>query len=292
MKVLVAGGAGQVGRALRDLPAKRDVMLDFAGRDRLDITSSHQINQALDGFQPDVVINVTAYTDVDGAEGAAETAYAVNRDGPAMLAAACDERGVILIHLSTDFVFDGNAKRPYREDDPVNPLGIYGDSKAEGEKAITERLERHIIVRTSWVFSAYRKNFVKSILRLAMEKSELRVVDDQVGAPTAASDIVTALINIALAVSDGEKAWGIYHFCGAPALSRYKFATAIVETARPLLKKMPRLVPSISSDNPYPALRPAFADLNCNRIREQFDISQPDWQGPMAKVIEEYLAEN
>lgn len=292
MKILVAGGAGQVGRALRELPAQRDVFLDFAERDQLDITNNRHINQALDTFRPNVVINATAYTNVDGAEGDAETAYAVNRDGPAMLAAACDVRGAVLIHLSTDFVFDGKATRPYREEDPVNPLGIYGNSKAEGEKAIVERLERHIIVRTSWVFSPYRKNFVKSILRLAMEKNELRVVHDQVGAPTAASDIAIALINIALTVSDGEKRWGIYHFCGAPALSRYDFATAIVKTARPLIKKIPRLVPSISSENPYPAQRPAFADLNCSRIYDQFDISQPDWRGPMAKVIKEYQAEN
>jgi dTDP-4-dehydrorhamnose reductase len=291
MKILVAGGAGQVGRALRELPAQHGIYLDFAERDQLDVTNNRHIDQALDNFQPNVVINATAYTDVDGAEGDAETAYAVNRDGPAMLAAACDVRGTVFIHLSTDFVFDGKANRPYREEDPVNPLSIYGKSKAEGERAIVERLEKHVIVRTSWVFSPYRKNFVKSILRLAMEKSELRVVHDQVGGPTAASDIATTLIKIASAVSDDEKQWGIYHFCGVPALSKYDFATAIVETARPLIKKIPQLVPSISSKNPYLAQRPAFTDLNCNRIYEQFDISQPDWRGPMAKIIKEHQNE-
>lgn len=291
MNILVAGGAGQVGRALRDLPPQRDLSLVFAERNQLDITNSGSIHETFDAFQPDVVINATAYTHVDDSEGAPETAYAVNRDGPAMLAEACDSRGAILIHLSTDYVFDGKAERPYREDDPVNPLGVYGMSKAEGEKAISERLERHFIVRTSGVFSPYRKNFVKSILRLAIENDELRVVNDQVGAPTAASDIATALIRIISAVSDGEKGWGIYHFCGAPALSRYDFAIAILEAAGPFLKKMPQLMPSLSSENPLPAERPAFSDLNCDSIAKVFGIPQPDWQPPLADVIETCLRE-
>ncbi len=285
MKILIAGGAGQVGRALRDLPARRDASLVFVERNKLDITNRSAIDEALNTLQPDVVINVTAYTNVDEAETASDIAYAVNRDGPAMLAEACDVRRIVLIHISTDFVFDGKARRPYLEDDPANPLGVYGNSKLEGERAIAERLEKHIIVRTSWVFSPYRRNFVKSILRLAQEKAELRVVDDQVGAPTAASDIAAALIDIAVAVSDGEKTWGIYHFCGTPALSRYEFAGVIVDKARPLLQNMPRLFASSSNDSQYPAQRPAFADLNCERIENIFGIPQPDWRKPMVRIV-------
>ena len=216
MKLLVAGAGGQVGHELRRLqwPAGYAVVaLDRAG---LDIAGHDAVFAAMARHSPDLVINAAAYTAVDKAESEPEAAQAGNCDGPANLAAACREAGVPLIHISTDYVFDGSKEGPYREDDPVKPLGAYGRTKEAGDRAVREALREHVIVRTAWVYSAHGHNFVKTMLRVGAERPVLRVVADQRGCPTSAADIAGALASIVERIAAGEESWGAYHFW-APA---------------------------------------------------------------------------
>ena len=207
MKLLVTGANGQVGHALAALdgPGLTMVALDRA---RLGITDEEAVRRVVRTHAPDAVINAAAYTAVDRAESEPEAAFAVNRDGPAHLAAACAEAGVPLLHISTDYVFGGTKAEPYVETDPVAPLGVYGQSKWAGEEAVRARLPQHIILRTAWVFSDHGSNFVKTMLRLGREREVLRVVADQHGGPTAASDIAEALVAIARQVIAEPGRWG------------------------------------------------------------------------------------
>src|SRR5207237_6952913 len=183
--------------------------------------------------RPDIVINAAAYTAVDRAEREAEAAFAVNATGPALLAAACKAAAIPLIHISTDYVFDGSKEGPYREDDPVNPLGAYGRSKAAGDRAVRAALAEHVILRTAWVYSAHGHNFVRTMLRLASERPVLRVVADQIGSPTSAADIAAAIGTIVQQIAGGKAGWGTYHFAGAGAVTWHGFAAAILELASP-----------------------------------------------------------
>ncbi|MEE8393992.1 MAG: dTDP-4-dehydrorhamnose reductase [Rhodospirillales bacterium] len=280
-----------MGRSLRGQDVPEGLFLTFAERPELDITKNDQVAEAFAEHRPDIVINAAAFTDVDGAENNAQAAFAVNRDGPAALAGACRSSGAALIHLSTDFVFDGKAGRPYKEDDVISPLSVYGKSKAEGEAVIAEIIERHVIIRTSLVFSPYRNNFVKSILEQARNKDELRVVDDQVGSPTPASDMADALLIVAAAVSGGKNEWGVFHYCGEPPLSRHDFAAAIIEAAGPNVDNSPRLLPAVSGDFPDAAARPAYSVLDCGRINRVFGIEQPGWRSALPAVVDRCLRE-
>lgn len=286
IQCLVTGGTGQVGLALREQPAPRDLSLVFPERGQLDLADRNSVTEAFSALAPGMVINAAAYTDVDGAESDPEAAFAVNRDGPAYLAEACDKTGIPLIHLSTDFVFDGTAGHPYKEDDPVSPLSVYGESKAEGEATVRDRLENHIIVRTAWVFGPHRSNFVKSILLNAAEKPELRVVDDQVGGPTEASDIAGTLLSISASLPEGGGEWGTFHYSGVPAVSRFDLAAGILDRARPHLGQIPRLTPISSTEHPSPAKRPGCTILDCGRIYRVFGIEQPDWRPALSRIIE------
>ncbi len=283
---VVLGAAGQVGMALREQPAPGDLAMTFLDRRDLDITDGERMARVVAEANPAVVVNAAAYTDVDGAETASATAFAVNRDGPAILAQACDKAAACLIHLSSDFVFDGAAGRPYREDDPVSPRGVYARSKAEGEEAVRTRLERHLILRTSWVFGPHRRNFVRAILERAGAGRELRVVDDQIGDPTAAADIACVLLVLAAAAARGECQWGVYHYSGRPAVSRHDLAAEILARARPRMEHIPRLSPVSTADYPSPAPRPAYSSLDCGRISRVFGIEQPDWRPPLARAVE------
>ena len=207
MRVLVTGANGQVGHALVRQGGAAVVGLDRAA---LDITDREAVRRAVGEHAPDLVVNAAAYTAVDRAEAEEETAFAVNRDGPAHLADACTEHGIPLIHLSTDYVFDGTKGRvpegtPYVETDPVHPLGVYGRSKAAGEEAVRERLGRHVILRTSWVFGDHGQSFVRTILRLGQERDALRVVADQRGNPTAAADIARVVLQIAERIAEAHR---------------------------------------------------------------------------------------
>jgi dTDP-4-dehydrorhamnose reductase len=281
--LLILGAQGQVGRALLALASRAGVPHNALGRVECDITSPIAVGRAVSGS--DFVVNCAAYTGVDRAETEAEAARTVNALGPRTIAAACAAAGIPLIHLSTDYVFDGESPRPSREGDQPRPLSVYGQSKLEGEIAVRDCLDRHIILRTSRIFSANGQNFVKTILRLASTQTELRVVDDQVGGPTAADDIAKAILRIVeIGARRGFVDWGTYHFSGAPAVSWYTFARAIVRNSIPV-------VPIATMDYPRPARRPLNSVLDCSRISDVFGIAQPDWRAALHRVLEELTPE-
>ncbi|MBV9828167.1 MAG: dTDP-4-dehydrorhamnose reductase [Alphaproteobacteria bacterium] len=287
MKLLITGAGGQVGHALRQLPwPSGDEALAY-DRSGLDIADREAVFARITANRPDLVINAAAYTAVDRAETEPEAADAGNRAGPANLAAACHERGIPLIHISTDYVFDGSKTGPYREDDPVSPLGVYGTTKEAGDRAVRETLPQHVIVRTAWVYSAYGHNFVKTMLRLASERPVLRVVADQTGSPTSAADIAAAIAAIAAQLKAGKSRWGTYHFAGGGAVTWHGFAEAIFELAAPQRGASPQVDAITTADYPTPARRPANSVLACDRIAEAFSITPRPWRTMLADVIAE-----
>jgi len=287
-RLLVTGASGQLGRAL--VEAAEGVALVALDRAALDVTDAGAVRRAVEAHAPDVVVNAAAYTAVDRAEAEPERAFAVNRDGAANLASACAAAGVPLLHVSTDYVFDGAKGTPYVEDDAPNPLGVYGRSKWEGEEAVRARLERHVIVRTAWVFGAHGHNFVRTILRLAAERETLRVVADQRGCPTAADDLARALLGVARAVIEVPGRWGTYHYAGQPPTSWYGFAEAVVEEARMWRSLAVRdVVPIRTDEYPTAARRPAEVALDCARIEAAFGIAAAPWRPALARVVARLL---
>ncbi len=287
MKLLVLGAGGQVGRELcrREWP----VACRLAAFDRsdVDITREDSIAAAMQSERPDFVINAAAYTAVDRAESEPDAAWAVNCTGPAQLAAACRGAAIPLIHLSTDYVFDGSKPGPYREEDPVNPLGVYGRSKEAGDRAIRAALAEHVILRTAWVYSAHGHNFVKTMLRLGGERPVLRVVADQTGSPTSAADIATAIATVVRRIAAGESEWGTYHFTGGGTVTWHGFAEAIFELAAPWRGPPPRVEAITTADYPTPARRPANSVLDCRLIAETFGITPRPWREALAEMIRE-----
>lgn len=287
MRLLVTGANGQVGHELVRRGGAYVVGLDRAA---LDVTDREAVRRAVAEHAPDVVANAAAYTAVDRAESDEAAAFAVNRDGPAYLAAACAEAGIPLIHLSTDYVFDGTKGAPYVETDPVSPLGAYGRSKAAGEEAVRERLGPHVILRTSWVFGGHGPNFVRTMLRLMAERDELRVVADQRGNPTAAADIARAVLQVGERMEEGATAWGTFHFAGQPDTTWHGFAEAILEEVRrhgPV--RAERVEPIPTSAYPTPAARPADARLGGTKISEAWGIAPPDWRPALRTVVSSLL---
>ena len=215
-KILVFGRTGQVATELRRAAWPEGFVVECLGRESVDVARSSEVRDAVVGSHPAVVVNAAAYTAVDKAESEPEVAFAVNRDGAAHLAEACNEAGVSLIHISTDYVFDGETSGAYVEDDPVNPINVYGASKEAGERAVRQGLAAHVILRTAWVYSPYGHNFVKTMLRLGREHDELAVVDDQRGSPTGAADVARAIVAIASRLVAGKTdGFGTFHFCSA-----------------------------------------------------------------------------
>jgi dTDP-4-dehydrorhamnose reductase len=289
MKILVFGASGQIGREVcRAAWPPRYAILPL-DRKAVDITKSAAVSAMLARETPDLVINLAAYTAVDRAESEPDVAWAANCAGAAHIAGACDESATPLVHLSTDYVFDGRKTGPYREEDAVGPLGVYGRSKEAGERAVRAAVARHMILRTAWVFGAYGANFVKTMLRLAAERPVLRVVADQRGCPTAAADIAAALMVIAAHIERGEAKWGTYHFVGAGAASWHSFAQAIFDQAAPQLAACPQVEPITTEQYPTPARRPMNSVLDCRKIEEVFGISSPPWRTALATVIRELL---
>jgi dTDP-4-dehydrorhamnose reductase len=276
MRLYVIGGEGQVARSLREA-ASRDKTIVFgcSGRSEVDLLRSPSINKALADFRPDVVINPAAYTAVDKAEAEPQAAFAINRDGARMVAAAAAEHGASIIHFSTDYVFDGKKVGAYVEDDPVAPQGVYGRSKLDGELAVAEANPRHVVVRTSWVYAPFGNNFVKTMLRLSAERDRLRVVDDQIGCPTYAPDIAEAVIALASRLSGSgwlPRYAGVTHVAGPDALSWCAFARAIVEEAAKRGGRSVPVDPISTSDYPTPAARPANSRLSTARLASVFGI--------------------
>jgi dTDP-4-dehydrorhamnose reductase len=287
MKLLVLGAGGQVGHELSRLAWSEDYQVAAFGRAGVDITRKEAVSGALGRERPDIVINAAAYTAVDRAESEADAAWAGNCTGPAYLAASCQAAGTPLIHISTDYVFDGSKPGPYREDDPVNPLGVYGHSKEAGDRAVREALPQHVILRTAWVYSAHGHNFVKTMLRVAAERPVLRVVADQIGSPTSAADIAGAIAAIVRRVAAGDRHWGTYHFAGGGEVTWHGFAEAIFELAAPWRGAPPTVEAITTADYPTPARRPANSVLDCRHIGEAFGIVPRPWREALAEVIRE-----
>jgi len=257
----------------------------------IDITKGQSVRSVLGGIDaPLLLINCAAYTAVDKAESEPDAAFAANRDGPANLADECKKLGMPLIHISTDYVFNGKSKRPYKEEDAVDPLGVYGRSKWEGELAVRSRLAEHVIVRTSWLYGSRGQNFVKTMLRLGTEREELKVVSDQYGCPTWAFDLAGCLVRIiqrALSGS-GNVPWGTYHFCGEGITTWYDFASAILEEVGVRQSsRIARVLPIPTSEYPTAAERPMYSALDCAKIRADFGISPPPWEKSLAGVMDE-----
>ena len=287
MKLLVLGAGGQVGHELRRLGWPSGCAVAAFDRAGVDITQREAVFAAVARERPALVVNAAAYTAVDRAESEADAAWAANRTGPANLAAACAEAGIPLIHISTDYVFDGTKTGPYREDDPVAPLGVYGQSKEAGDRAVREALPEHVILRTAWVYGAHGHNFVKTMLRLASERPTLRVVADQTGSPTSAADIAAAIAAIGQRIAAGNRRWGTYHFAGGGAVTWHGFAEAIFELAAPWRGPPPRVEAIATADYPTPASRPANSVLDCTKIGEAFGIVPRPWREALADVIRE-----
>ena len=288
MKVLITGADGQLGRELVRLGWSVDFEVLGLNRQDLDITNKNQIQQVLARISPSIVVNAAAYTHVDRAENESDLAYAVNKDGPAYLARYCANNQLTLIHISTDYVFDGANGRPYGESDPIAPLGVYGRSKAQGERAIRSILPNHIIVRTAWLYGVYGNNFVKTILKLAAEKTTLRVVADQFGSPTSAEALASALLTIIRKIKTNKKMdWGTYHYCCKGITSWHGLAERIIELAASHTALKSRQVEAITTAEwPTPAKRPPYSALNCTRINSQFGIEPIPWQQSLKQTID------
>ena len=286
MKVLITGCNGQVGHCLtKRLTKQAEVLaLDYEG---LDITDYDAVLNTVAAFQPNYIINAAAHTAVDRAEQEVELSFAINRDGPSYLAKAAKECGAVMLHISTDYVFDGMGDKPYQESDSTEPQGIYGQSKLAGEQAVAESCPEHLILRTAWVFGEHGNNFVKTMLRLAQCRDELSIVGDQFGGPTYAGDIADALITMVQYLEQGKQAkWGVYHFSGMPYASWFDFARAIFQAAEryDVHAKHPKISAIPTSDYPTPAKRPVNSRLDCSKIEHQFGIKPSDWNAALNNI--------
>jgi dTDP-4-dehydrorhamnose reductase len=303
--ILLIGTTGQVGRELNGmLPRIGEVTaLD---RQRLDLTQPEEIRRAIRTFHPAFIVNAAAYTAVDKAESEESVSRAINAEAPAVMAEEAKKIGASLIHYSTDYVFDGTKTTPYDEDDPTNPRNVYGRTKLEGERAIQASGATHLIFRTAWVYATEGRNFLLTILRLATQREELRIVRDQIGAPTLSSELARATTNILAQICDTEggpfslaDVSGIYHMTAGGETSWYDFANAILEEAAktpatcpwfaaatnslPLIAR--RVIPITASEYPTPARRPAFSVLSNSRLDRTFSLHLPDWQRQLHSVF-------
>lgn len=283
--ILIAGGRGQVGSEFAALGTNHVTCISLSSSE-LNICLPDSINSALDIHKPDALINAAAYTAVDKAETEIEAAYALNRDGAEQLALACSARDIPLLHISTDYVFNGKKHGAYVESDPTDPQGVYGESKLAGEKAIQQNCAKHIILRVSWVFGQYGNNFVKTMLRLAADRDELGVVADQHGAPTSAKSIAQTLLALAeSSIQRTDFPWGLYHLPSHPRTNWHEFAEVIFAQASEigLLKKVPAVNPIATSDYPTPAARPANSAMGSDKPLAE--IAACDWQKELSNVL-------
>jgi dTDP-4-dehydrorhamnose reductase len=292
MRILVTGCKGMLGQDLIPRLERTGFDLQCVDIGEMDITKAKLVLDCVRSAAPDMVLNCSAYTAVDKAESEPEQAFAVNRDGSANLASACSKTGIPMIHISTDYVFDGESSSPYSEDDAPNPIGVYARSKWEGEEEVRRRLERYIIVRTSWLFGSHGNNFVKTILRLAAERDELRIINDQKGCPTWTGHLAQVLARTAATISERGQAapWGTYHYCGGGPTTWFDFAVDIVHKARRHKElRVSRVIPISTSEYPTPAKRPMYSVLDCDKIRRKFGVRQMLWKEGLDVVMKELM---
>ncbi|MGD9738407.1 MAG: dTDP-4-dehydrorhamnose reductase [Parvibaculaceae bacterium] len=288
MKLLVIGRSGQVARALAEM-ASTSVAVVALGRPDIDLTDGASLGDAIARTEPDLIVNAAAYTAVDKAESEEAAAFAINAEGAGKLAAAARRADVPVIHLSTDYVFDGTKASPYVEEDPTGPLGVYGRSKLAGEQALAAEQPAHIILRTAWVHGPYGANFVRTMLKLAATRPVIRVVDDQHGCPTYAPHLAAAIIRIARETMERGAAapWGLYHAAGTGETTWRGLAEAAFAEAGRYGWPVPEVVPIPSADYPTAARRPANGRLDCSRLRSAFGVSLPHWREGVTECLRE-----
>ncbi|MEQ8473404.1 MAG: dTDP-4-dehydrorhamnose reductase [Marinoscillum sp.] len=279
-KVLVTGSGGQLGSEIQFLQPKYSTLeFHFTDYPGLDITDSNQINSIFESGKYDYCINCAAYTAVDKAEEEKDASDAINVLGAQNLAKACNQYGVKLIHISTDFVFDGTSSKPLKEDQATSPVNYYGESKLKGEMAISECLEEYFIIRTSWLYSSFGNNFVKTMIRLAETKSELNIIADQIGSPTYAADLALAIMDI---ISKKSIQFGLYHYSNEGVASWYDFTSAIFEYKGIGTKVYP--IPT--EKYPTPASRPHYSVMDKTKFKDTFGIEIPHWRESLRKCLE------
>ncbi|MBD2683020.1 MULTISPECIES: dTDP-4-dehydrorhamnose reductase [Nostoc] len=286
--ILLIGSNGQVGQELQQiLPSHYGNVISVA-RPIVDLTEPDTLRNVIRSNQPQIIINAAAYTAVDKAESESEQAYAINATAPLILAEESQKLGAFLIHISTDYVFDGNGCRPYQETDATNPLSVYGKTKLAGEQAIRENCTHHLILRTAWVYGNFGKsNFVKTMLRLGGQRPELRIVADQIGSPTWAKDIATVIAeiipNLSLDIA------GTYHYTNSGVASWYDFAIAIFEEAQQLgfPLKVENIIPITTPEYPTPARRPPYSVLACGKISALLGTHPPHWRQRLCQMLKD-----
>lgn len=292
MDILLTGGTGQVGIELLRKPWPLGVRLHAPSRAELDLADPASVTRIMASRRWDAVISSGAYTAVDRAESEVASAWAANALAPAILARAAAETGTPIVHISTDYVFAGDKPTPYLEDDPIGPIGVYGASKEGGEQAIRTANPRHVILRTAWVVSPHRSNFLRTMLRLGAEREELRVVADQIGCPTFAADLATAIRTIVLRLAaEPEAPIGTFHYVNEGEASWAEFASAIMEAVAARGGGAARVTPITTAEYPTPARRPANSRLATDRLRELYGIAPPPWRQSLDKALDEALAE-
>ncbi|MCL1139582.1 dTDP-4-dehydrorhamnose reductase [Shewanella pneumatophori] len=288
MRVLITGCNGQVGCCLtQQLSMNENAIVLALDKEHLDIANQDAVNSAVTEFQPSIIINAAAHTAVDKAEEEVELSYVINRDGPNYLAQAAQSVGAAILHISTDYVFEGNKTGEYVESDATNPQGVYGESKLAGEIAVANACDKHIILRTSWVFGENGNNFVKTMLRLGAARNELSVVGDQFGGPTYAGDIAHALILISKRIAEGDTVeYGVYHYAGLPHVSWFEFAETIFDIAvkQTVLSNKPSLTSITTDQYPTPAKRPSNSRLSTDKITNRFAIKASDWTAALNNI--------
>jgi dTDP-4-dehydrorhamnose reductase len=285
--VLIFGSGGQLGFELMRARWPEGLAPVGLARGACDIADPDAVRRAFDTATPVLAVNAAAYTAVDKAETETEAAFRVNRDGPAALGAACAERGIPLIHVSTDYVFDGSADHAYRESDPVAPLGVYGRSKLAGEEALAAALGQHVTLRTAWVFGAQGNNFVKTMLRLGTTRDAMRVVADQRGCPTPAEGLAAGIAQVAGAIQAGKGRWGVYHLAGDEPVTWHEFATAIFGQMAARTGRAPAVTPISSAEYPTPVRRPANSVLDCAKIGQDYGVAPPSWRTGLDRMLDE-----
>lgn len=292
MKLLITGANGQLGRGIIDASQSKGCRVQAPSEEDLDITDLAKVDHIITHLQPDLVINTAAYTQVDKAETEEALAFKINKTGCAHLARICEKNQIPLVHISTDYVFDGQKGTPYLETDPISPIGVYGRSKAEGEIEIRSILKEHIILRTSWLYGIHGQNFVKTMIRLATAQKEIRVVADQYGSPTNATDLARTILTLCDHLHSKPKInWGTYHYCGAGVISWHTFAEKIMELTRLLRGTQTATIePVATADYPTRAARPIYSALDCSRIHKHFGIIPQPWQKSLEKTIRKLLA--
>lgn len=284
--ILVLGAAGLLGRALIKASDKARRITVGLSRTDCDVTDGAAIERALDAYRPRLVVNASAYTDVDGAETERATAVAVNATGPENIARAAAQTAVPVVHVSTDCVFDGTGRRPYREDDNVAPLGVYGQSKADGEARLRTVQPEHVILRTAWLFGEHGRGFVQFAIASVLAGRSIQAITDQTGSPTAAIDLAEAILAVSRAIDDGSVSWGTYHYAGDDPATRMEVAKAVFEAAGALGRQVPEIVPVELADFPAAARRPKYSALDSSRFVRTFAFPASDWKNRVARLVE------